>query len=442
MTCSGGAQYYTCSSNKFKGCCSVNPCGLTGCPDSDETFESSNSATSSTKSQSKSQGDESSTTALTSISTSPDQPSIPASTTPSPVRSVISPSTTASSIAASSQNSTGVLPGTQSTLATTQSASLKGPRSSTVGLSGTSYSTPSVTQNTSSIAPQSSTRNFSAIPSSLPVATSSNLTAATSLAIPATQTSSSISRSSTPISCSPHCSSKPKLALIGGVTAGGLTALACMIMILLWCRRRNRILKEPISEEKLAQTGHTVVSQGAVLNRNTSERWIKGPSEQPRTPIYHAFKKRPEIKAGQKVRQVPQPSSTAARPHSGLQDSIPTFLERTRARRERRPESPLSESSLNLQKWESRHANAASMGTIHLCMPCTPAQEESRLLYVVNPDNAERNSSEGNTTRTRKHETSWEDFSDRTAVRKSITAESSISGEWSDASSSMVTRRG
>lgn len=33
-SCNAPQLFYTCSSNKFAGCCSVDPCNLPGCPDS------------------------------------------------------------------------------------------------------------------------------------------------------------------------------------------------------------------------------------------------------------------------------------------------------------------------------------------------------------------------------------------------------------------------
>jgi hypothetical protein len=41
LNCATGQLYYTCSSNSFAGCCSIDPCDLLDCPDSSATSGSS-----------------------------------------------------------------------------------------------------------------------------------------------------------------------------------------------------------------------------------------------------------------------------------------------------------------------------------------------------------------------------------------------------------------
>ncbi len=430
MSCSGGARYYVCSSNGFKGCCTVNACSLTDCPDQNESTPSSSVSTTSSQSSSKSQEETSSTTISSTIPTSLVQSPVLTSAITSPAQSSVSTSTTISQTVPTSQSSSALFSGTLSSI---------GPQSSTK----------------SSAAISSSTSNAS----SLAITTSSVSNTSTPLANPASQTSSSTSSSSSPLSCTSHCFPKPKAALIGSVVGGGVTALICLIAIFLWCRRRNKKTKEPLSEERLDPKDLNAASQGkdtkvdshpeaelllsapltgANTNRVTPGRFLGVPSE---PPVYYASRKPLIIKTGQQVRQVPQPSNTTAHHHAVPQGSIPTYLERTSPRLEGRLKSLMSESSLNLQRWESRHANAASMGTIHLCMPCTPAEEGLKRLYVVNPENPDQDPYKSYTATKREDGASWEDSGGRTAAKKHGTPVSSVSGEWSDASSSMLTRR-
>ncbi|KAI9722689.1 MAG: hypothetical protein M1812_001620 [Candelaria pacifica] len=221
MNCSGKAEYYTCSSNGFKGCCSVNPCGLANCPDSNETFESNSSAAPASQSQSKSQEASSeatsSTTVTTGIPTSLVQSSFLTLATTTTVQSLVLTSLANNPTAASSQSSTQVLLGTSS-------------------------------------AKFSSTLSTSSIVSSTPIST----------AIPATRASSSAFGGSTSLACPHSCSSKPEMALIGGVVAGGVAALLCLAVVLLWCRKKRKVLKDPLNEESFVKTDHQVASQSNI----------------------------------------------------------------------------------------------------------------------------------------------------------------------------------
>lgn len=168
-----------------------------------------------------------------------------------------------------------------------------------------------------------------------------------------------------------------------------------------------------------------------LIDRNSHNGWTRAPFNQPGAPIYYAFRKSPDVKMGPQVQQVPHPRNSNAQLHSRLPLSLPQYPDRTLPTPRGPPKSPVSVSSLDLQRWESRYANAASMGTIRLCMPA----EEPGPLHIVNPDMPKQYSNDN---------TFALGPCDQDSVGKcqSLGSDSSsASGEWSDASSLRMTRR-
>ena len=99
--CKTGTQWYTCSANGFKGCCSVDPCNLSNCPDSSASPSSSASAS------------------LTTLTLTP-QPagSIPTSTSASTYTSSSASATTTSQVTSTTPTVESLISSTSSSTAT------------------------------------------------------------------------------------------------------------------------------------------------------------------------------------------------------------------------------------------------------------------------------------------------------------------------------------
>lgn len=108
-TCNTGTVFYSCQVNNFRGCCSVDPCALPGCPDA---------AASSTRSQ----------TAATSTTV---QPNTGPALVSIPVL-IVSPSTTITSFLSLPPSTTTMIPSTITSIVTTTNASSSPASSSTL----------------------------------------------------------------------------------------------------------------------------------------------------------------------------------------------------------------------------------------------------------------------------------------------------------------------
>ncbi|MCJ1362138.1 hypothetical protein MMC16_001240 [Acarospora aff. strigata] len=234
--CKSPQQYYTCASNGFKGCCSVDPCSLPGCPNSGSDDEgSTGSGDEKPKPNPKSDKSQISTTEKDSPTPKP-ATTVQSSSTPQTPSTTQSPST--SQITASAASSRAQQPSsTQSQAVAQQPAS---PSTSAVASSQPPVTVVLVTQIT-----QTPSSNGVAL------APTTVLVTSTAVSTPAAVSETSPSTPAT-ISTQPGASSS-KTPIIVGVVAG-IGGVLIAAALLWFCWRRKSKKNRELREEKAAHS--------------------------------------------------------------------------------------------------------------------------------------------------------------------------------------------
>ncbi|KAI9878424.1 MAG: hypothetical protein M1830_000907 [Pleopsidium flavum] len=272
--CEKPQQFYTCASNGFNGCCSIDPCGLPGCPDprSNNGGETDSPDATDKTAQSKSKADKTQDPTV-------NQNSLPTNPVTAPVQvpsitqlpSIIQlPSTTQAAPSAAPSSAPQQQSSVQSQ-ATSQQPATSSP-------SAAASSQPPVTIVVTSQVVQTPTSNGVAL------APTTLLLTSTSVSSPAAVSQTS---SSTPAAVSTTSSSSSSSApIIAGVVAGVVGAVIAAVLLWFCCRRRSKRRKD-MREEKAAH-GHEDDPRQQGIDANRAGDVIAGYGDQYRGPDRHS----------------------------------------------------------------------------------------------------------------------------------------------------------